>query len=75
MSCSYICLSHSEKIRAGLEVSELIKRIAGVNFPVFIDDILKQELHDLDEQFTSLRYLSDELQIRARGLRAQKRAA
>lgn len=34
----YICLSHSEKIRAGLEVSELIKRIAGVNFPVFIDD-------------------------------------
>lgn len=37
--------------------------------------ILKQELHDLDEQFTSLRYLSDELQIRARGLRAQKRAA
>ena len=71
----YICLSHSEKIRAGLEVSELIKRIAGVNFPVFIDDILKQELHDLDEQFTSLRYLSDELQIRARGLRAQKRAA
>ena len=39
------------------------------------EDILKQELHDLDEQFTSLRYLSDELQIRARGLRAQKRAA
>ena len=36
----YICLSHSEKIRAGLEVSELIKRIAGVNFPVFIDDII-----------------------------------
>ena len=42
---------------------------------VHYEDILKQELHDLDEQFTSLRYLSDELQIRARGLRAQKRAA
>ena len=34
----YFCLSHSEKIRAGLEVTELLKRITGVCCPVFIDD-------------------------------------
>lgn len=39
------------------------------------EEILQRELHDLDDQFTSLRYLSDELQIRARGLRFQKKAA
>lgn len=39
------------------------------------EDILKRELTDLDDEFTSLRYLSDELRIRAAGLRAQKRAA
>ena len=36
---SYICLSHSEKIRAGLEVAELIKRLLGVQYPTFIDDV------------------------------------
>ena len=34
----YICLSGSERIKAGLEVSELLKSLVGVNFPVFIDD-------------------------------------
>ena len=34
------------------------------------ENILKRELTDLDEEFTSLRYLSDELRIRAAGLRA-----
>jgi len=37
--------------------------------------ILSRELTDLNDQFTSLRYLSEELQIRARGLRTQKKAA
>ena len=36
------------------------------------EGILRQELHELDDEFTSLTYLSDELRIRARGLRAQK---
>ena len=35
----YICLSHSERIRAGLEVAELIKRLLGVEYPTFIDDV------------------------------------
>ena len=29
----------SEKIRAGLEVSELIKRLTGRNYPVYIDNM------------------------------------
>lgn len=36
------------------------------------EEILQRELTDLDSDFTSLRYLSEELQIRARGLRFQK---
>lgn len=39
------------------------------------EDILKHELTDLDNEFTALRYLSDELRIRAAGLRSRKRAA
>ena len=35
----YLCLSHSEKIRAGLEVAEMIKRLLGVTYPTFIDDV------------------------------------
>lgn len=35
----YNRLSLSEKIRAGLEVSELIKRLTGRNYPVFIDNM------------------------------------
>lgn len=35
----YICLSHSERIRAGLEVAELIKRLLDVVYPTFIDDV------------------------------------
>ena len=34
----YKCLSLSEKIKAGLEVSELIKRLSGRNYPVFVDN-------------------------------------
>lgn len=34
----YRYLSLSEKIKCGLEVSELIKRLAGCNYPVFIDN-------------------------------------
>ena len=39
------------------------------------EDILKQELSGLNDDFTSLRYLSDELRIRAAGLRVRQRAA
>ena len=35
----YNRLSLSEKIRAGLEVSELIKRLTGRNYPVYIDNM------------------------------------
>ena len=41
----------------------------------YYEGILNKELTELNDQFTSLRYLSDELQIRARGLRMQKKAA
>ena len=34
----YVILSLSEKIKAGLEVSELLKKIAGINCPGFIDN-------------------------------------
>jgi DNA repair exonuclease SbcCD ATPase subunit len=34
----YRCLSLSEKIKAGLEVSDLIKRLSSRNYPVFIDN-------------------------------------
>lgn len=35
----YDRLSLSEKIRAGMEVSELIKRLTGCNYPVFVDNM------------------------------------
>lgn len=35
----YDRLSLSEKIRAGMEVSELIKRLTGRNYPVFLDNM------------------------------------
>ncbi|MEG1525739.1 MAG: AAA family ATPase [Clostridia bacterium] len=35
----YDWLSLSEKIRAGMEVSELIKRLTGRNYPVFVDNM------------------------------------
>jgi hypothetical protein len=34
----YKCLSLSEKIRAGLEVSVLIQRLTGRNYPIFVDN-------------------------------------
>ena len=36
---SYDRLSLSEKIRAGMEVSELLKRLTGRNYPVFVDNM------------------------------------
>ena len=41
----------------------------------YYEDILKQELHELDGQFTALRYLADELRLRAAGVRGGKKAA
>jgi len=38
------------------------------------EDVLKRELHELDDDFASLGYLSQELQIRARGIRLNKAA-
>ena len=35
----YARLSLSEKIRAGMEVSELMKRLTGRNYPVFADNM------------------------------------
>lgn len=57
-------------------LDRLVLRIRGLEKKrSYYEDILNRELTDLDEQFTSLRYLSEELQIRARGLRVQKKAA
>lgn len=36
---SYDRLSLSEKIRAGMEVAELMKRLTGRNYPVFVDNM------------------------------------
>lgn len=38
-SRQYDRLSLSEKIRAGMEVSELMKRLTGRNYPVFVDNM------------------------------------
>jgi len=34
----YKCLSLSEKVRAGLDVSTLIQRLSGRNYPIFVDN-------------------------------------
>ena len=34
----YRKLSHSEKIFAGMEVSEMMKKLTGRNYPVYVDD-------------------------------------
>jgi DNA repair exonuclease SbcCD ATPase subunit len=34
----YVCLSLSEKIKTGLEISALLQRLSGVVYPVFIDN-------------------------------------
>lgn len=38
------------------------------------EKILQRELHDVDDEFSLLRYLTQELQIRTRGIRTQKKA-
>ena len=48
----YRRLSHSEKLRAGLEVSQLMKRLTGRRYPVFIDDV---------ESITALPKLLDQI--------------
>lgn len=39
------------------------------------EEVLQRELHDVDDEFSSLRYLAQELQIRTRGIRAQRKSA
>lgn len=57
-------------------LDRLVLRIQGLEQKrSYYEGILSRELTDLNDQFTSLRYLSEELQIRARGLRGQKKAA
>lgn len=57
-------------------LDRLVLRIRGLEQKrSYYEDILSRELTDLNDQFTSLRYLSEELQIRARGLRVHKKAA
>ena len=57
-------------------LDRLVLRIQGLEQKRgYYEGILSRELTDLNDQFASLRYLSEELQIRARGLRAQKNAA
>ena len=34
----YKCLSLSEKVRAGLDVSMLLQRLSGRNYPIFVDN-------------------------------------
>jgi len=34
----YKCLSLSEKVRAGLEITTLIQRLSGRNYPIFVDN-------------------------------------
>ena len=34
----YRCLSHSEKNLAGMEISDLMKRLTGRNYPIFVDN-------------------------------------
>ena len=41
----YKGLSHSERLRAGMEVSEMVKRLTGRNYPVFADDM--ESIEDL----------------------------
>lgn len=57
-------------------LDRLVLRIQGLEQKrSYYEGILSRELTDLNDQFTSLRYLSEELQIRTRGLRGQKKAA
>ena len=42
----YDRLSLSEKVRAGMEVSELVKRLTGRNYPVFVDNM--EAIDDLE---------------------------
>lgn len=42
----YDRLSLSEKVRAGMEVSELVKRLTGRNYPIFVDNM--ESIDDLE---------------------------
>lgn len=52
-----------------------VNRIAGLEEKKrHYEDILRRELNGLDEEFGTLKFLSEELTIRARGLRARRAA-
>lgn len=68
----------SDLIRKGTQsvavMDRWVQRIQGLEEKKRLyEDVLRQELNELDDEFTGLRYLSDELLIRSRGLRASKK--
>ena len=75
----YFCLSRSEKIRAGLEVSELIKGIVGIRCPVFIDDAESVPVIDnvrpSGQIFLATVVRGAQLQVRVGSLAAPSQAA
>lgn len=77
----YNRLSLSEKIRAGMEVSELVKRLTGRNYPVFVDNMESvEELNNVRPtgQIIMAKYMRGaELSVRGtnHGETAQKAAA
>ncbi len=71
----YDRLSLSEKIRAGMEVSELMKRLTGRNYPVFVDnmesvdDLANIDLETFVERKTALS--DQQTQLRAEYQKAE----
>lgn len=61
--------------RSAAVMERWVMRIRGLEqMKAHYEQLLRRELTDLDDEFTSLRYLSDELQIRMRGIMAQRKA-
>ncbi len=75
----YNRLSLSEKIRAGMEVSELMKRLTGRNYPVFTDNMESvDDLHNIRPtgQIFMAKCVKDApLAIKAMGVQTQSQAA
>ncbi|MPN64356.1 hypothetical protein SDC9_212128 [bioreactor metagenome] len=75
----YDRLSLSEKIRAGMEVSELMKRLTGRNYPVFVDNM--ESVEDLANvqptgQVIMAKFVPGaELSVRGKHRTAEKQAA
>lgn len=74
---NYVDSMQAVKIARGhIYLDRLVLRIQGLEQKRgYYEGILSRDLTDLNDQFTSLRYLSEELQIWARGLRVQKTVA